>query len=316
MKTKKIACSFLLFFLLTHFANCQEKDFNITSERNKDNSVTLSYSKKDPGSTYVVTTFFNFDNISKSVYKRSVKGYSSNLLKLKPLDKNRGISYSYKYIYIRGKLNPKVDSSFTYTLPFKNGKTVSAGEMTHLGKTYFKNVEPKNWKVYHFDRMHADTVCSARKGIVVSIKNNFVADTLKTYNYQQGKNEVLIEHKDGTIATYKGLDNKEIFVKVGQQVYPQTALGKLQRMDARKMYRLVFCIYFLSDGDLKNIDKETLLTHKSKYQYITPFFKTKTKRTKINVHQEYDVFSDIEIITKEFSKRELKKLKKHKISLK
>ena len=49
----------VILFLIVNVGFCiaQDKPLKIKSERNPDNSVTFSYTKKSPGSTYIILKF-------------------------------------------------------------------------------------------------------------------------------------------------------------------------------------------------------------------------------------------------------------------
>ncbi|NQX82201.1 MAG: hypothetical protein HRT66_09450 [Flavobacteriaceae bacterium] len=88
---------------------------------NTDNSVDLSYTKEKPGSYYIELKFTPLSNCYQPGFKRVIKGYSDRLMKLKPADPNKGISFSYTYNYMMGDPKAKADENFSYVLPFKIG---------------------------------------------------------------------------------------------------------------------------------------------------------------------------------------------------
>ena len=91
------------------------------------------------------------------------------------------------------------------------------------------------------------------KGIVVEITNEFKTDPSLKYEFTSKMNRVLIEHSDGTYASYTGFKKDLIFVKLGQTVYPQTPLGTLDQFN-NSSYRLYFNIHYLVT---KNMDSKT-----------------------------------------------------------
>ena len=290
----------------------QNKNIEITYKRNTDKTVDISYTKKLPGSYYIKLEFTTLKNCYKSNIERVIKNSSGRLIKLKPIDSKQHVNFSYKYSTIRGNPNPKIDSLFNYTIPFKKGKKVRINEAWNVGEKYFGNDRPTNWKSYIIYRKSPDTICSMRKGIVVQITNKFNVDTLFNKSFTSKRNTILIEHSDGTYASYTGFKKNSIFVKLGQTVYPQTKLGILEIFNAGK-YRLSFAIYYIIDSNLENLKKQNLKNRKSRNAFLTPYFITENGSEKIKSRNEYIVTSNEKILFEEFTKREKKKYKKNQL---
>lgn len=103
----------------------QEKEFNVSSKRNEDKSITLTAEKSSPGTYTVVLNFRELDNTSLNgdpIYE--VKHNNDNFLTLTPINKEQNIGYSFSYSFIRGKLNPKYSPLFLYALPYPKDKKV------------------------------------------------------------------------------------------------------------------------------------------------------------------------------------------------
>ena len=302
-----------LFTLLLSIAinsNIFAQDSKVTIEKSinsndTDQSITLNYIKRDPGSFYIYLDFSNVTNCDVTNYKTVIKGYSGQLLTLKPLDDKKGIGYSLRYYTIIGEPNPKVDSLFHYVLPFKKGKICKIAEASFLGEKYFDQEKPKNWKSYVINSKTADTICSMRKGIVVKIDNQYENSALSMV-YTSKRNSITVEHSDGTLATYKGFKNNEIFVKLGQTVYPQTGLGVIEHFNTNN-YRADISISFLFDKNISSIEKQTMQNYKSKYEFVTPYFVTENGIEKLVSNKEYtSVCSETELF-EEFTRSEKKK---------
>lgn len=302
----------ILFLIIIGIHNkliSQEKNITIKSERNPDKSVDFSYNKKLPGSYYLKIEFTKLENCYPSNFEDAIRDYSGHLMTLKPIDSKQHISFSYKYATTRGELNPKVDSLFNYTIPFKNGKKVSIIEASNIGEKYFGSEKPSNWKSFIVYSKSPDTVCSMRKGIVVEITNKFDADTLFKKTYTSNRNKITIEHLDGTYATYTGIKKNSFFVKLGQTVYPQTQLG-LMEMFNKDNYRLSFSVYYLINDDFKNHSKQTVKNRKSLNEYLNPNFITQNWVGKIESRKEYISLFNQNILFQELTSREKRKYKK------
>jgi hypothetical protein len=167
----------MLIFGLPTLTVAQSQDIVITYEKGSDNSITFNYEKKVPGSYTLSVKLTQLQNTIASDYEGVIQNSTGTLFKLRPQRADEGITFSYTYTYLRGNMSPKVDTSFVYALPFKKGKRLIPIELSFIGKTYFKDSEPKNWKAYRFSSKTPDTVCAIRKGIVIKIENKYQPDT-------------------------------------------------------------------------------------------------------------------------------------------
>ncbi|WP_113663761.1 M23 family metallopeptidase [Pedobacter nanyangensis] len=305
-KFYKVALSFIC-VLSVSISQAQEKELSISSKTNSDKSVTLTAEKTSPGTYTVVLNFRDLNNssiASNPVYE--IRHSNDNFLTLTPINKDQGIGYSYSYSYIRGKLNPKYSPLFLYALPYAQGKKVRAVESTFLNATYFGSTTPDDWKAYRFYTENADTVTAIRKGIVVNVSDIYDEDT-KDLKYTSKVNTVIVEHADGTLATYKGF-KKGVLVKEGQTVFPGTALGINSMTNER--YGISLLITYLKSAEIgaaKKNPKET----KSLYGFITPYFCTTENANGVLTNQKY--YTSVitpEIIQKEMTKKEIKNLTK------
>lgn len=286
----------------------QKKDIRVKHIRNKDRSVDFFYEKDVPGSYMITVNFTRLENAFYNAKPILVQANSGKLFTLKPTYPDKGIPVGYRYSWIRGKLNPKIDRSFEYLLPFRKGATINAEELTNLGQQYFGSERPKDWKAYRFYESSSDTVLAIRKGIVVEIVNQFVLKSEVSYTSQ--KNRIVVEHEDGTYASYEGFAKEVALVKLGEKVYPHTPLGVLKSSESGNTGKLYLKVYFLIDAEYDRKAKETLATRKSRTQYIAPVFYTTEGNITIESYQGYTVDSNEKILTKELSRREKKRFKK------
>ena len=314
MRTSKfylILISFLIF--ASSKVSSQAQNITINTQNNQDNSITINFEKKKPGSYSLAVLFSNVTNCNVTDFRMVINGYSGQLVKLKPINSSNGISYSMNYYYTLGKVNPRVDSLFQYLLPFKNGKKVRIMEASYIGEKYFGSEKPLNWKSYLVKSQSPDTIYSMRKGIVVDVNKDYDNNSSENAEYTSKRNLVTIEHEDGTFAQYKGFKKSSFFVTLGQEIYPQEALGIVEKYD-KNDYRFDFSIFYLFDKDFELNGKQTLKDYKSKYKYLKPYFATEEGVLQIDSDKEYTVLANEEEIMKEFSRSEKKKyLKKSKI---
>ena len=288
--------------------NAQEGLLKISQKRNADRTISFNFEKKDPGTHTIVLTFTNLANAFSSSDGIVVKNYGGNLLTLQPINKDQPITYdSYKYSYIRGKLNPKFDPDFVYLLPYKNGVKMRTAEVGFVGAKYFGNTTPADWKVYRFYTPTQDTVTTIRKGLVVDVKDQFEQESADIA-FSNKTNEVTIEHADGTLATYKGFKKGSIKVEVGQTLLPGTSLG-LNKEDSNGRFNVAIAIIYLKSNDFEATKNQNLQNSKSMYGFVTPHFATAENSNLILENKnEYTALQVPEVVKRELTKKELKTL--------
>lgn len=305
----KLLTSLLLLSAALHCfdSKAQEKELTVSSKTNSDRSVSLTAEKNSPGSYTLVLNFRDLSNAhgaTDPVF--NIKHSNDNFLTLSPINKDQGISYSYSYSYIRGQLQPKYSPLFLYALPYGPGKKMRAVESTFLNATYFGATTPDDWKVYKFSTETADTVTAVRKGTVVSVVDLHAEDT-KDLKFTSKVNSIIVEHADGTLATYKGF-KKGVFVQEGQTVFPGTALGINSITNDR--YGISLMISYLKSADIAAARRNTK-DAKSLYGFINPYFCTTTNANgQLTNQQYYTAVLPTELVQKEMTKKELKNLVK------
>lgn len=306
MKIKKL---FIIAFLFSQIIYAQKKNIEITYEIKSDKSIDFYYKKNVPGSYYVTLEFDELTNCNNSnTHKKVIKYSSGFLFTLKPSNKNKGISFSYKIKYIIGNPDPKIDNEIIYALPFKTGKTVKILEASNVGEKYFGSKKPIDWKSFIVYSNEPDTIYSMRKGVVIKVIDKYINDDKLNKTFTSERNRILIEHIDGSYASYKGFDKNQIFVKLGQKVYPHTVLGKLEKFN-KTNYRLDFNTFHYLENLLDD-KKSTLKNRNHKTKYLNPNFFTDNINKKIESRESYNVSFNEEIKLQEFSRREKKKYKK------
>lgn len=299
---KKTVALLLLFCI--QYLNAQQK-ITLSTQTNQDNSISIRYEKNVPGSYVIYLDFTRCENAFVNERKFIVDDYAGILIKLKPIEKTKSVSFSYTYKYHSGIPDPKVDTAFVYLLPFKDNAPVDVRYLTNLDAKYFSKEEPKNWKSFQFNCNKADTVCAARKGIVVNVVDSYSVDTTGEYSYASKRNYIEIEHKDGTFAKYEALDAKNIFVKPGDVVLPNQPLATLIQYDKSGIFQLRFTIYYLTE-----ILQEDKTKQKFSHAYVDPYFQTTEGIVRLAPQEIYTARITEDLIIKELSKKELKKKQK------
>lgn len=311
----------------------QAENIKISHKVNPDKSIDLHYQKKKPGSYTIGLSFSNLTNCDIKNYKQVISGYSSFLVKLRPIESNKGVGYTVWYYTILGNLNSKADTLFKYALPFKDGKNIKVATPNNLDDDFFtkpvisaRKVLSENSKVqqqnkisdtlkvtkhrknYIFESGTADTIYSMRKGIVVKIVNDYLVN--EAIQTRLKKNAIIVEHEDGTMATYFGFKKNGISVALGDNVNPGTELGILG-ITEKGTYKLNFGVYYLMDKNFKSHEEVDLRNYRSMYKFINPTFITQEGDVQIESGNVYTALVNEAIITKEFSKSEKKKYAKN-----
>lgn len=290
-------------FLISGYA--QERKLELNSERKADKSVEISYTKKEPGYYTVVLNFSELTNSSRPQETISVNGNAGTLLTLKPTDPNQHIGYRYGYRYIRGKFKPRLNADFCYLLPYAPGIKCEVVEAGYANQRYFGAEKPADWKSYFFYTDKEEVVTAVRKGIVVEVVDEF--ETIENIEFTTRQNAVIVEHEDGSLVRYLGFKKGSLKVTPGDIVLPNTPLG-VNTFRSKNRYGISIFMYYLSSLDFESLQGQTLAKQKSLYSIITPrFVIDNTSCILLENRKTYTSFSSKEMITKEMSKREIKK---------
>ena len=310
MESRRIKKLILLLLLIPAISFGQDDIIEVDYIINTDKSVSFNYKKNHPGSYFLIVTFNSLNNTRANTFRRVINSPSGSLIKLKPTNPDEGIGFQYSFQYYEGNLNSKIQYDYPYILPFDKGKTNFVNELYSLENAYLKKDLPKNWKSYSFEFINPEIVRAIRKGIVVEIINKFKSKSDNIYSYYSEQNSIKIEHKDGSIASYKGFGNNQINVKIGQLVFPQTKLGKLAKYDSREIYKLYLSLYSFKtkEGKSLNIIKSSDI----EINYITPKFYINGDIKELKNRERFKVDYDENILFKEMRKREIKRYKSSK----
>lgn len=112
----------------------------------------------------------------------------------------------------------KADSSFIYTLPFKNHKKV------FLVQAYESGFSHKGERALDFKIKKGTTICAARDGIVIALREDSDKGGLKDENLSDG-NFISIQHIDRSVAHYWHLQKDGVLVNKGDTVIAGQPVG-------------------------------------------------------------------------------------------
>jgi len=270
----------------------------------------------NPNTVTVIVNFSFLENsMSSTKLVEKVSKPEGKLFKLKPMNNEQNIGFNYSYLFFNYNINPKVDDDFVYILPYKKETQMFVEELSYLGSTYSNKEEPKGWRSYSFSSDEVQKIFPVRKGVVIDVVRDHDIDTTKTFTYNNKMNSVKIEHNDGTRALYSGFNKNEIYVNVGDIVYPKyNILGKTDVYDARKKHRINFSLFYYST---KNGIKLTSLSKNDQTEviYITPTFYQNGESVNLKKDFFYESDYDDKTLFQNLSKRQIKKYKKGKLIL-
>jgi murein DD-endopeptidase MepM/ murein hydrolase activator NlpD len=112
----------------------------------------------------------------------------------------------------------KADSSFIYNLPFENRKKV------FLVQAYESGFSHKSERALDFKIKKGTTICAAREGIVIALREDSDKGGLKDENLSDG-NFISIQHIDGSVAHYWHLQKDGVLVNKGDTVIAGQPIG-------------------------------------------------------------------------------------------
>lgn len=105
----------------------------------------------------------------------------------------------------------KDDTSYVYALPFEEGKSY------YMVQGYFSSFTHKERAALDFKMKRGSTICAARDGVVVRIKEDGDRGGLKRKLRAYG-NYVIIQHADSSRAGYWHIQKDGALVNVGDSV--------------------------------------------------------------------------------------------------
>jgi murein DD-endopeptidase MepM/ murein hydrolase activator NlpD len=112
----------------------------------------------------------------------------------------------------------KNDSSYIYTLPFKNKKKV------FLIQAYESKLSHKGERALDFKVKKGTKICAAREGVVFAARKDSDKGGLKDENLSDG-NYVSIQHSDGSVAHYWHFQKDGVMINVGDTVQTGQWIG-------------------------------------------------------------------------------------------
>jgi murein DD-endopeptidase MepM/ murein hydrolase activator NlpD len=150
--------------------------------------------------------------------------------------------------HIRALQKGKVreDSSYVYHLPFEEGKSY------RMIQGYFSAFSHKNRAALDFKMKRGTTICAARSGVVVRVKEDGDRGGWNK-KYRPYGNNIVIEHADGTRAGYWHLQKDGALVNVGDTVKQGQPVAVSGKTGYAALPHLHFLVWTTSNGNWQQV---------------------------------------------------------------
>lgn len=300
--SKNLMCALLFLVMGMNVIIAQNQKIFITRNTKDDNSVEFGYLKKVPGNYFIEFELEKIENVAdisafQKAYNIDMNSESGVLFTLHPINPQKDILCSYAYSYNKGFIRPAVDSTVVYVLPFKQNKKINVKEGSRF------NIPAEIWKNYIVYSSTKDTVFAMRKGVVSEIKKVTTKDKKNTIL----RTEIIVDHADGTFASYIGLDDNLLSVKLNETVYPGKMLGMVDdNFDNDQTRSFKFNIYFYSNEEIQDLEgKKIKIIERS----VVPKFLTANGIQKLQNNSDYIVKYSNDILSQEMNEQEKQKSK-------
>ena len=206
--------------------------------------------------------------------------------------------FSYTYTSWIGKSINKLDSLYPYLLPATTNKSIKTSGTYFLGDLFGKS--KGDFYAMGFQYSFGDTICATRAGTVFDVFDKAEPRKEGEIFSTKTRNFIYIEHNDGTLARYNILCEIKLLVQNGDKVIPGQPIAIFEKPESD--YTMIFDVYYLN---LRETEKA-----------VTNYFTTRPKfvlgSNEIALASPFTHYAQVlhpyEIITKELSNREIKKL--------
>lgn len=147
-------------------------------------------------------------------------------------------------LFQKGKI--KEDTSYVYHLPYEEGKSYQ------LVQGYFSAFSHKNRAALDFKMKRGTTICAAREGVVVRVKEDGDRGGWNK-KYRPYGNNIVIQHADGSRAGYWHLQKDGALVNVGDTVKTGQAIALSGKTGYAALPHLHFLVWTTANGNWQQI---------------------------------------------------------------
>ncbi|MBP5998931.1 MAG: hypothetical protein KA534_00615 [Sediminibacterium sp.] len=283
-------------------SQAQNKLIKLETENNPDGSVTV-YASSYASGIYTLKVEFNITGFNASInnpFTTLLQPGRSQICKFLP-DRNSGNRYlSFNYGYFAGKSYRKSPENYLhYALPIMPGKTSIITPVTHIKTLLEQKID--QYDAQGFTYALGDTICAARAGVVFNVNDQLKQGEGKTITYADNRNKIHIQHKDGTVAHYTILAPMQSLVENGDFVIPGQPIAIFNKPADK--FQVLFSVLYLDDIQLR-AENPIDVYHTLPVHY---YLNQNALSTTLTIGQRYQSAPSLEIISKELSKKELKR---------
>jgi len=172
-------------------------------------------------------------------------GYSrTEALRVSSADPARPCKWRYRLQWTKGRIDAQHDDKTLYCLPFERGRSYRVsqgynGRLSHHGVNQY---------AVDFSMPEGTTVCAAREGIVVDLKES--SETGGPHKKHANEaNYVSIAHADGTIGEYHHLKTDGVLVEIGARVVAGQVIALSGNTGYSTFPHLHFGVYSALDAE-------------------------------------------------------------------
>jgi hypothetical protein len=161
---------------------------------------------------------------------------------------------------------------------------------------------------YHaigFNYRVGDTICAARAGLVYDADDKTKAAEAGNQYYNVSRNKIHIQQRDGTLAQYTILSPIKLLVATGDEVVPGQPLAVFDQ--GGEKLSVLFSVIYL-DEKKAQASGDNNKKGQSVYTTVPTVFHVQETEGQLFSFQEYTAVYPKEVVAKELTKREKKKL--------
>ncbi len=302
--TVLVICSLFTISLLA-----QREPVTVSYEQTSQGDFSF-YADNRTGQNQTVAVYFKtLDGLAASVSLPSVKSIAEGRTRLFKLTRS-GIgspTIDFSFVYQAGTIEPE-SSSFIYSMPVQVGQESLVRELTNVNAK--KGKAPANYYALSFEMEEGAMIHAARGGKVVRVEQSKEA-TGDQMTFSDVRNEIEIEHNDGTIGVYSVFKKGTAKVEVGDEILQGQALAISEGKGYVNGHHVRFMVQYLKiNEELNPWDQGYFEWDYQKIKFLTEDGEVEELLDDL----KYACYLDEEMIMQEMSKRQKKKYLKSKKS--
>lgn len=185
-------------------------------------------------------------HVTRIVPETSVyTGHSqTEAVRVSAADATKPWKWRYRFQWTKGSIHAEHDDDTLYCLPFEKGRTCRVsqgynGRLSHRGVNQY---------AVDFAMPEGTTVCAAREGVVVDLKESSETGG-RDEKHKDESNYVSIAHADGTIGEYHHLKFEGVLVEIGDRVMAGQAIARSGNTGYSTLPHLHFGVYSAADAE-------------------------------------------------------------------